>query len=266
MVALAPITNETPTWDVLDAFPKLHSRAREAKTPRCTEVPMLKSRSRIEIWLTNYETCDRLESFTRDPIGFRARSANIYQYISGRVLIALDPSGLQISGGERGPCGSVGELVFGPKNGDICDNDVCCLESEVGWKYFGFINQNDCESDCNAQYGAWYAAAGSIPLGVCSGAPNPLVAKACTIGGVAVGSYAFGIIYGCKLACGGDQCTKTAAPTPHTVNVKSWFCKKWDYDYTWYSCPKTKRNGVTYVNLWPFCGKTCDPFGPGYTE
>ena len=38
MVALAPITNETPAWDVLDAFPKLHSRAREAKTTPCTEV------------------------------------------------------------------------------------------------------------------------------------------------------------------------------------------------------------------------------------
>jgi|GEM_PF-2411888 len=32
MVALAPITNERPAWDVLDTFPKLHSRAREAKS------------------------------------------------------------------------------------------------------------------------------------------------------------------------------------------------------------------------------------------
>ena len=94
MVALAPITNETPAWDVLDAFPKLHSRAREAKTTPCTEVPMLKSRSRIEIWLVIYETCDRLESFTRDPIGFKGSEWNLYEYVRGRSLNYIDPSGL----------------------------------------------------------------------------------------------------------------------------------------------------------------------------
>jgi hypothetical protein len=71
MVALAPITNETPAWDVLDTFPKLHSRAREAKTTHCTEARYSNSLSGIEIWLLIYESCDGLESFTRDPIGYK---------------------------------------------------------------------------------------------------------------------------------------------------------------------------------------------------
>ena len=32
MVALAPITNETPAWDVLDPFPESHARARQTKS------------------------------------------------------------------------------------------------------------------------------------------------------------------------------------------------------------------------------------------
>ena len=90
MVALAPITNETPAWDVLDAFPKLHSRAREAKTTPCTEVLMHKSRSRIEICLTIYETCDRLESFTRDPIGY---FDGLSIYMSYFHMDSTDPMG-----------------------------------------------------------------------------------------------------------------------------------------------------------------------------
>jgi hypothetical protein len=92
MVALAPINNETPAWDVLDTFPKLHSRAREATTSTCTEVPSLKSRNCIEIWLTIYESCDGLESFTRDPIGY-VDGGNLYSdYFK---LSNTDPSGLR---------------------------------------------------------------------------------------------------------------------------------------------------------------------------
>jgi hypothetical protein len=96
MVALAPITNETPVWDVHDTFPKLHSRAREAKTSICTEAPRFKSRSGIEIWLTIYETCDRLESFTRDPIGFDGGAYGIYEYCHTKPHIYMDPFGKQI--------------------------------------------------------------------------------------------------------------------------------------------------------------------------
>ena len=93
MVALAPNTSETSTWDVLDGFPKLHSRAREAITARCTEVPHSKSFGRVEIWLTIYESCDGLESFTRDPIGFDAKSELLYEFVAAGTLNGLDPSG-----------------------------------------------------------------------------------------------------------------------------------------------------------------------------
>jgi len=81
MVALAPITNETPAWDVLNTFPKLHSRAREVKTGICTEALHSKSLGRVEIWLRISESCVGLESFTRDPIGFDGSPWSVYQYV-----------------------------------------------------------------------------------------------------------------------------------------------------------------------------------------
>ena len=95
MVALAPNTSETSTWDVLDGFPKLHSRAREVKTTHCTEASHSKSLDCVEIWLTIYEGCDGLESFTRDPIGFDGSEWNLYSYVDSRPLLGLDPSGLK---------------------------------------------------------------------------------------------------------------------------------------------------------------------------
>ncbi len=104
MVALAPITNENFAWDVLDTFPKPHSRAREVKTTHCTEAPHSKSRSGIEIWLTIFESREGLESFTRDPIGYQDGPILYDLYIS---LLLTDPSGLQStappqSGGNQG--------------------------------------------------------------------------------------------------------------------------------------------------------------------
>ena len=90
MVALASNTSETSPWDVLDGFSKLHSRAREVKTRICTEAPYSKSLGRVEIWLTIYESCDGLESFTRDPIGYHD-GASIYSSYLG--LSEMDPSG-----------------------------------------------------------------------------------------------------------------------------------------------------------------------------
>jgi len=89
MVALTPNTSETSTWDVLDGFPKLPSRTREVKTRICTEAPHSKSVSRVKIWLMIYESCDGLESFTRDPIGF-AGGNNFYVYWNS--LQDADPS------------------------------------------------------------------------------------------------------------------------------------------------------------------------------
>ena len=93
MVALAPNTSETSPWDVLDTFPKLHSRAREEKTTSCTEVPDSKSLDCIEIWQVVFESCDGLESFTRDPIGFDGSEWNLYEFLAGRALVYRDPDG-----------------------------------------------------------------------------------------------------------------------------------------------------------------------------
>ena len=93
MVALAPITNDTSAWDVLNTFPKLHSRAREEKTGICTEAPASKSLGRVEIWQAVYETCDGLESFTRDPIGFEGSEWGLYEFFGGMPLVDVDPTG-----------------------------------------------------------------------------------------------------------------------------------------------------------------------------
>ena len=94
MVALATNTTETPTWDILETFPKLHSRAREAITPICTEARYSKSLSCVEIWLTIYEGCVGLESFTRDPIGYKESELDLYAYVNGHSLSYTDPDGL----------------------------------------------------------------------------------------------------------------------------------------------------------------------------
>ena len=92
MVALAPNTSETSPWDVLDGFPKLHSRAREVKTRICTEALHSKSLSRVEIWLVISESCVGLESFTRDPIGYRG-GHNAYGYCVSSIMNRVDPEG-----------------------------------------------------------------------------------------------------------------------------------------------------------------------------
>lgn len=100
MVALAPITNETSTWDVLDAFSKPHSRVAALKTSSCTEARPLKSRGGIEIWLTVYETSAGLESLTRDPIG-TLLILPLYEYAASNPRSRVDPLGL-LDGGADG--------------------------------------------------------------------------------------------------------------------------------------------------------------------
>ena len=94
MVALATNTSETSPWDVLDGFPKLHSRARDDFTSTCTEAPHSKLFGRVEIWLTIYDCRGGLESFTRDPIGYEDLEASLYHFVYGRVTVLVDPSGL----------------------------------------------------------------------------------------------------------------------------------------------------------------------------
>ena len=93
MVALAPNTSETGTWDVLDGFPKLHSRAREVKTTSCTEAMHSKSLDCVEIWQAIYDCRARLESFTRDPMKYRGSRDNLYEYCSSSPVIRIDPEG-----------------------------------------------------------------------------------------------------------------------------------------------------------------------------
>ena len=71
------------------------TRAREAKTTPCTEVPHSKSLSRVEIWLTIYETCDRLESFTRDPMKYKGSPFDLYEFCDSSPLQKYDPMGLE---------------------------------------------------------------------------------------------------------------------------------------------------------------------------
>ena len=93
MVALAPNISETSSWDVLETFPNLHSRAREVTTSNCTEAPCSKSLSRVEIWLMIYDDRIRLESFTKDPIGFDGSPWMLYEYVESNPLVGIDPSG-----------------------------------------------------------------------------------------------------------------------------------------------------------------------------
>ncbi|TWU37952.1 hypothetical protein Q31b_47410 [Novipirellula aureliae] len=41
-----------------------------------------------------YDSCRRLESCSRDPIGFAGSEWNLYEYVDGAALNGLDPSGL----------------------------------------------------------------------------------------------------------------------------------------------------------------------------
>jgi len=101
MVALAPNTSETSTWDILDGFPKLHSRAHEVKTRICTEAPHSKSLGRVEIWLVISESCVGLESFTRDPIGFDGSEWGLYEYCGAKPLDWFDPTGLKYNDDDK---------------------------------------------------------------------------------------------------------------------------------------------------------------------
>ena len=150
MVALAPNTSETSSWDVLETFPKLHSRAREVETTRCTDALPSKSLGRVEIWLVIYDCRVGLESFTRDPIGYRD---GLSLYGSYFLLSDLDPSGLDIfsehfldpqNWSSFSPIGHLFEppgldLFFSRSDLDATGNGGCALKLEKE-KAFGTIS------------------------------------------------------------------------------------------------------------------------------
>ena len=118
MVALAPNTSETSSWDVLDGFPKLHSRAREVKTRTCTEALQSKSLGRVEIWQAIYDCRAGLESFTRDPIDYEGSEWGLYEYVKGMSLQSTDPSG---------------NITVTTLSKDI--NEICGERSSAVWRF-----------------------------------------------------------------------------------------------------------------------------------
>jgi hypothetical protein len=92
MVTLASNSTDCTLFESSPRFEKLHSRAREARTSRCAEELNQKSKNRIEIRLTIYDYRIRLESCSRDPIGY-ADGYNVYLYVGDRALSWTDPSG-----------------------------------------------------------------------------------------------------------------------------------------------------------------------------
>jgi len=128
MVAIASNTSETSTWDTLNGFPSLHSRAREAKTNRYAEATGCKSLNCVEIWQVIYDYRIRLESFSRDPIGFEGGQLNIYGYVDSRVFISTDPSGMKRCV-EFGPLNVLHRNKYVDTWGKICfDFEAKCVE------------------------------------------------------------------------------------------------------------------------------------------
>ncbi|MDZ4850157.1 MAG: hypothetical protein SGI77_12805, partial [Pirellulaceae bacterium] len=52
-----------------------------------------KSFNRIEIRLWIYESCIRLESLSRDPVGYKGSRFNLYEYVDSMPTIKTDPLG-----------------------------------------------------------------------------------------------------------------------------------------------------------------------------
>ena len=85
---------EAHTWSAPSAFPKLHSRAREAETARCAEFTFTKSLERIEIPQCIYDSRIGLGLLSKDPIGFAAGDTNLYRMTGNHPNMSNDPSGL----------------------------------------------------------------------------------------------------------------------------------------------------------------------------
>jgi len=136
MVAIASNTSETSTWDILNGFPKLHSRAREAKTNRYAEATGWKPLTRVEIKQVIYDSRIRLESFSRDPIGYEGSEWNLYEYVAGKPTKYLDPSGLRLfsccNGKTYEPAGQgcCNKAIYSLAT-DCCENGVVVAKVEI---------------------------------------------------------------------------------------------------------------------------------------
>ena len=93
MVALASPTTENSHRCATQRFEKPLSRVRgNSAMPSC-RVRSFNSLNRIEIGLSIYESSDRLESFSRDPIGYEGSEWNLYEYCHNSPLANVDPDG-----------------------------------------------------------------------------------------------------------------------------------------------------------------------------
>lgn len=92
MVALDPNTSETTTWDILDEFLKLHSRAREQKTTDCTEDS------------AGNRTVKNADTVRTTSLYDAANQLRYNQAAAGRTTFAYDSAGNQQL--EQPPAGS----------------------------------------------------------------------------------------------------------------------------------------------------------------
>ena len=92
MVALANPT-KTSTYDSFAAFEKPHSRVRGKVAHQLHRDVPRKSLSRIEIRLSFLKSHVRLESFTRDPIGYWGEDFDLYEYVGSNSIVYVDPLG-----------------------------------------------------------------------------------------------------------------------------------------------------------------------------
>jgi hypothetical protein len=82
--------------------------------------------SQANLRKATYGECKRLGSCSKDPIGFEGGAICVYEFVSGRALAEVDPSGLSIPV-SPGWCGSTNRVVTATVT------QVTCLFDVPGW-------------------------------------------------------------------------------------------------------------------------------------
>jgi len=90
------------------------------------------SLNRIEIQLSIYESCDRLESLSRDPIGYKGSEWNLYEYVNANPLVKVDPTG-------KWSWNPLTWFLCAKKAKDLYD----CATMQDNWNDFG----SECDED-----------------------------------------------------------------------------------------------------------------------
>ena len=130
MVAFASHTIENSYRRAALRFEKPLSRVRGNSAIGSHRARSFNSLNRIEMRLSIYESRDRLESFSRDPIGFEGSPYNLYEYVESNPLVGTDPLGLYCPlTGQGFPCTFPPRPAPGPKSrkgpcGKECRTDI----------------------------------------------------------------------------------------------------------------------------------------------